>query len=326
MNFSTNSTSSLSEVILNDLNILTKIFALIANIVYFLALIIFKRLQKLSYFHIHHINFIGLVQSVMIVSYAFFFYPAFDNLVADQILCYISETLWGTLKFVRAYSTMILSIYRYCAVFKRIFFNTLSSSIKWTILTAAFSWFISFVIYFISKYLIGTTYGLFCLDGFSSDWQKVLIYFGASNVAGFIIPSVIVIIIYVWIQKEISKKRMNLKINQKPKDTNQPRPSTNYRSNYTSDHAVPKYTVKSKASSSIERKFVKKENSLALQLITINSLEILSFILIAILSLPSEVIFKDLNKKLFDLSTGPILNIIIGIIPISTIYFITKIK
>ena len=327
MNFSTNSTSSsLLEIILNDLNIITQFLALIANIVYFLVLIRFKRLQKLSYYHIHHINFIGLAQSVLIVSYAFFVYPAFDNLIANQIMCYISETLWGTLKFVRAYSTMILAMYRYCAVFERIFFNTLSSSIKWTILTTAFSWSISFFIYFISKYLIGTTYGIFCLDGFSSDWEKVLIYFGASNIAGFIIPVVVVIIIYVWIQKEIKKRNLNLKRNQNPTNNNQPGTSTNYRSHNTSDQAVPKFRVKPKSTSSIERKFFKKENSLALQLITINSLEILSFILIAVSSLPPEVIFKDLDRNLFGLSTRPILNIIFGVVPMSTIYFLKKIK
>ena len=92
MNFSKNSTSSsLLEIILSDLNTITQFITLILNIVYFLALTRFKRLRKLSYFHIHHINFIGLSQSVLIVSYAFFVYPAFDSEIANEILCYISE-------------------------------------------------------------------------------------------------------------------------------------------------------------------------------------------------------------------------------------------
>lgn len=105
-----------------------RFLGLFSNIFYFLVLITWKQKQKLDYFHVHHLNFVGLIVRILVVSWAFNFYPTFENQSLNRVLCFVSETLWGTLKHVRAYSILLLAIHRYIAVFKLGLFKNISNS------------------------------------------------------------------------------------------------------------------------------------------------------------------------------------------------------
>ena len=312
MNNSTNQTSQnmLNNIdFLQGLNIIFRFVFLITNAAYFIVLIFCKRIQKLTYFQTHHVNFLGLVQSVLLASWSFGNYPSFSNQVLNEMLCFMSEILWAILKHVRAYTIMVLAIYRILAVFWPKLYKRISRSLMCSILTGSFSWIVPILSFFIMKYSLGTINGFICSDGYSNYLESVLIYFGVTYFIGNFIPMLLVIIFYVMIQLKLNKSKRKLLLNnrstQEAIETNSP---------YNP-------TVKNTK----RRDMIKKENSLAFQLWLLNSLEIISFICIIFLSFPLQYSFNNFNPMNLLNILGSLNCVILSLIPFVTLYYLFRI-
>ena len=143
--------------------------AIHTNLLYFIIVSKLKILRKISLFTTHHVNLIGLVQSILVSSWSFNSYPIFQNEYSNKMLCFISEMLWTSLKYTRAYSILILALYRYLSVFNKKYFKKISNSIKFTILTGLLPRLISFWnIFYFKIFNWNYTFGFMCLDGNSN--------------------------------------------------------------------------------------------------------------------------------------------------------------
>ncbi len=286
------------QIIINEINIYSRYAFLISNLAYFVIIACFKRTRKVSFFQVHHINLIGLLQSILITSWSFNANPNFENEQINRLLCFISELLWGTLKYIRAYSVLVLAYYRYLAVFKPIIYKKISKSLKYSLFTALLSWIISFLIFFISKYSTGSSAGFECSDGNGSNIEIILLYFGISNTMGLLIPSIPVILIYVLITIKLKKNQIKLR---------------QHTAGTTTEIIIK----------------TKRQRSLALQFFLINLLEIISFCLMCALTILPIKYNAIVAGNYFDfLFIYTLLEALVGIvvilIPITTLYFLLK--
>lgn len=272
---------------------------LLSNIVYFLVLVLNRKTNKRSYIHIHHINLIGLLQGILIASWSFNSIFALRNQIFNRIVCFLSEILWGTLKHVRAYSVMSLALFRYSAVFHNLIYKKISSSYKYIIFCILLAWIIPTVVFFIMKYSTELmNMNKLCFVGTYQDTKMIYIYFFVNSVVGFVIPSVIVCIIYAKIRTELRKRFKRLKI---------------------IEMICP---FNSNTSSSInQNERIKRNKRLMKQVILINLLEIISFFNIVIMSMPIQELFENFDVVTLNNVLGSLNNFILAIIPFVTLYF-----
>jgi hypothetical protein len=283
INNNTSSIANTFEISIHYLDIISRFMVLFSNITYFIIIFSFKKLKNITYFQMHHVNLIGLIQGIILTSWSFNIYPAIGDPILDAILCYISEILWGTLKHIRAYSVLVLAMYRYVAVFNATYFKTFSKCYKYLILSSLFVWLIPFILYFITKYSTNSTYGLFCRDGFNTNTTLFITYFTVTSLIGFILPTLFITFIYVKITNKIKEiRRYRL-----------------HNSNIDNQHGY------------------------ALQLVIINILEVASFILIVNLGIPYQDIFSNnINILAYILIIDTINCWLLSLIPVITLYFL----
>lgn len=266
------------------------------NTIYFILFAISKETKKLSYFHVHHINFIGLLQAVLVAAWSFTPYLSFESIILNSILCYFSEILYGTLKNARAYAMMILALFRFIAVFKINLYKKISNSWYFLFVSALFSWVGSFLLFFIAKYSTGSTSSRICVDGFNADQNMLYAYFSSMSILGFIIPSLIVFIIYFLIQNELKQKSKRI--------------------------AAPESSTTTANDSKTVRKRNKKEKRLLVQLLLINMLKIMSFVMIFFLTMPRSVFFSDpYSIACFSGTLSCLNSFSLAAIPVIKIYF-----
>lgn len=272
---------------------------LVSNLVYFLLLLIKRKLNKLSYVHIHQINLVGLFQGILVTSWSFSFRFQIEDETLYQVVCFTSELLWGTLKHVRAYSVMTLAIYRYMAVFHNLIYKKISASYKYIILSILFAWIFPIVTFLIVKYATRSKSNeTFCLDGQNENINMIYVYFSVTSFIGFVTPAAIVCILYVRIKSELNKRFKRLKI---------------------IEMICPFNTNSSSSINQNER--IKRNKKLMNQVIVVNMLEIVSFCNVVILTMPIEEFFKNFDVVLFDYVLGSLNNFVLAFIPVVTLYF-----
>lgn len=243
---------------LDILDNIVRCFFLATHIFYVLIIILFKEYQKVSYFNMHHTNIIGLLHAIHYVAWINQTHPTFRNEYLNNVVCVMSEITWAVLKNARAYSIVVLAVFRYIAVFKSQLFSKIVNSLKFTLLSALFVWIVSPLIFVIAKYSSNTNPGtILCLDGSSTSEIDSIVYFLIATIFGIVLPIIVVNILYFFIRKRLSKISKNLN-----------RPRTNQ--NQTN-------------ASQINKKDRRKEKRLALQFVLLNSLEIASCVFLTFL-------------------------------------------
>ncbi len=228
---------------LNWLDYSARISTLVVHLIYILLVVIYKEFRLRSLLYLHHVNIVSLLICLHYVFYIGSIQPSFSsNQVRtllyflltrkkqyssflskklNQILCYTSEIFWIVLKFLRLYSLLILTIYRYISVFKLQFLSKLNKNSNLMIASIFSVWLFSFVMAFSFKYIFSTTYApnMLCYDGYSEDWIKSMLFFVAIFVVCYLIPSVLVIFFYRKIMKKL--KAMSDHLNQDSMVVNQ---------------------------------------------------------------------------------------------------------
>lgn len=206
MNTTINETISIPnsfQNILNTLDIFVRCTFLTINTSYFLLVFLIKDLQKISYFNMHHSNFIGLCLSIIYCSWINQTNPTIKNEFLKDFVCSLSEIGWSLFRTARAYSILALAAYRYLAVYHSHLFQKVSMSKGYTFLTVALVWFIPTIIFIVFKFAFDTKPGLLCLDGFNSNLFDSITYYAFTTVLGLMMPIFLVVFIYILIHNKL---------------------------------------------------------------------------------------------------------------------------
>lgn len=211
-----NSTDSYSR--LNDVDIKihviiargNSIFCLLVHFAYFLLVFLCHELRVKSYLFVNH-----AVLSNSLVLMAALITSFIDPKTTFQsfvpIVCPIFEIYWPFSIYLRSYSIVLIAIHRYIAVFRTNLFHRINSSTLFYLSGILLVWAISLGFPFINKFMFNTTYSLFyCTDGFSSSMYNRLFYSIFTIFFAIIIPSPIIVSIYVMIIRKLRKTRSKL--------------------------------------------------------------------------------------------------------------------
>ena len=204
----TNTTSSNPNLvdILTIADIIFRVAALGAHIFYFLVVIFIKEMRSISLLYMHQVNFYGLLFILHFVCYIGVTRPSFQDQALNDVLCTMSEILWSSLKYLRSYSVLLLALFRMVAVMKGQMFKKWVNSSKITLFTVIFSVILSIGFTFIFKFAFRNTSGSFyCYDGYSPVFVDGIKYFVFTSVLGVFIPSLLVIVIYIFTFYAIKK-------------------------------------------------------------------------------------------------------------------------
>lgn len=185
-------------------------FNVIIHLSYLVILAMSKSLQKRTMLYIHHATITNSVYGLMMFFYIFSPTPATGSKVLDKIICSLSEILWVFATYIRMYSILLISIYRYVAVFKISLYKKLNDSYFSLICPILVIWTLSLGFPIMSKYIFNTTHSaFFCIDGYSPIFLNSILYFFFNYSLMVIVPSILVVIIYLKIilkLKSISNK------------------------------------------------------------------------------------------------------------------------
>lgn len=294
-----NSTLNLSfiksqdQTIPKEVDYAMRVFTLIVYIVYFIVVSLSKELKHLSFIHMHHTNLIGLFISAHYTVWIISDLPTFEDKNLNNVLCSLSETFWAVTKHARAYSILILAIYRVIAVFKVNIYKRFIKSKLISIGSISIVWIVSGLLFIISKFSARTLPGLiYCYDGYSTNAESSLLYYSVTSLVGYILPVVFVIVLYAIIRVKLFKLTKSLS---KETDNEQCVKVIDLAEFETSTmNGVQKKKPKKQRNIKIHKH---KEKHLAHQFIIINSFEVGSICAFMLLSLSN--IFPILNGNLY---------------------------
>ena len=186
----------------------------------FLVVLIFSpSLHKKTFLFANHATLVNSFYALSMFSYIWNDHPSFPSATLNDILCSISEIAWIFSSYIRAYSMLLLAIYRYLATFKINWFKKLNESnlYLWSLIVLV--WLLSFALPLISKYSLGTRSSfVFCLDGWSTSSLNMIIYSIYTNITLILIPTICVIVIYVKISRKLNNLAANTSNNKEAND------------------------------------------------------------------------------------------------------------
>ena len=204
--FVPDSTTILIVDILFQLDTVIRFSSAFIHIFYFWLVYKIVELRKLSLLYVHHANFVSFMFNLHYLVYYHYIHPDFGDATLNGIMCTISEVFWAMLKLLRCYSIALIATYRLVAVFKIGLYKKLNQSWIFMLIPLGVVYFICGLIFLVTKYSFGTTYGyLFCFDGSSSYLSNSTGYFIANALAGFIAPVLFTIMSYLFIRWKLFK-------------------------------------------------------------------------------------------------------------------------
>jgi hypothetical protein len=206
ISLSVNNSSSIEEI--SPLfDYATRVVCLVTHAVYLLVLIFNKELHEQSMIQKHHTNLIGLFIGVIYCAWIGSNSPNTGNQTMDAIVCAMSETLWPISKYARAYSLLILAIYRLIAVFRLNTFKKMIKSRMLSVFSILVVWLVSGLVFIVSKFSTNTQPHpiIMCTDGFSPNAQNSINYFVITSIFGYMLPIVFIIVIYTIIQQKLNR-------------------------------------------------------------------------------------------------------------------------
>ena len=207
----TNSTELNIGLVTNYIDYITRIVALLIHAVYVLFIIYFKEFQTRTMLFLHHVNIISMIYCIHYVFYIGTQRPSFSSAELNAVLCYASEMVWINLKYLRLYSLLLLAIYRYLSVFKIQLHRKFSSSLFNMSMPIVVIWAMSLVMSFSLKYIFNTTYSdLYCYEGYSKYWLNSVLFFIFLIMTSYVVPTVIVIVLYKRIIDKLKQLTKNL--------------------------------------------------------------------------------------------------------------------
>ena len=90
-------------------------------------------------------------------------------------MCKLSEASYAILRYTRSYSIVVIAVYRALAVYRINLYKKIALSLKFSILSAIFTWIITIIIFLLNKYSTGAIPGkIICFDGSGSKFASAI--------------------------------------------------------------------------------------------------------------------------------------------------------
>lgn len=137
----------------------------LTHVAYFTVVFLYKGLQKLTYFPLHHINICGFCQGVLYVSWLGSVTPRLNDPYWNNVVCLISEFCSSVFKYSRCHSIFVLAIYRVYGAYRPMAYKVFAQDKKIMVGTTLFCWIFPTIVFFTNKNLTGSVPGYFCSDG-----------------------------------------------------------------------------------------------------------------------------------------------------------------
>jgi hypothetical protein len=184
-----------------------RVYAIVVYISYFIIIIFKKEFRVLSFTYVHNVNINGFI---FVLHYGFYLIsprPNTSNQILNEILCRLSEIIWGSSKYLNTFSVLLLAYSRFIAVcridlYKRVIkskFNVFSSII--------ILWLFSISIAITSKFVFKTRPdgALFCFDGYSENILHSVSYFIFIAITAIIMPNCFVLYLYAKLLHKLNE-------------------------------------------------------------------------------------------------------------------------
>ena len=176
-----------------------------SHLIFLLVLIGSRSLQKRTFLFANHATLVNTFYVLNMFSYIWNDHPSFDDANLNNVLCSMSEISWIFSSYIRSYSLLLLAVYRYLATFKLATFKRLNKSKLNLTALICLCWLLAFGFPLIAKYSLGTTNSYtFCLDGYSPDAHKTIIYYVYVYTTVILVPVPFVIAIYFKINRKLN--------------------------------------------------------------------------------------------------------------------------
>lgn len=203
-----------TSFVINYLDYVVRIGAIIVHAIYLFLMFKIKKFRSRTYFFMHNVIIISFVYCLHYVFYIGTGGPAFKSLELNLIFCYLSEQIWSIVKYLRAFSILLLAFYRLVAVLSITLYKKLNNGRTFILISIAVSWLFSIILTFAIKYALNTTYSVyFCSPGYSDSVPDMVIAFVLNIFLSNIIPTVINLWVYLKIVKKLKTARQNLNKN-----------------------------------------------------------------------------------------------------------------
>lgn len=186
---------------------------ILVHLIFIIILIKSKSLKKRTKLYVNHATIVNCFYTLVMTMYIFFERPDTENQILNNVLCSISEIWWIFSSYVRMYSIFLIAIYRYLAVFRIDIFKKLNNSIVLLVGPIFIVWLLSIMFPIFFKFVLQTSPSrVFCLDGSTPIFTKTILYFIFNYNLIILLPSIIIVGIYIKIMIRIraNSKRVNI--------------------------------------------------------------------------------------------------------------------
>lgn len=183
---------------------LTRFYSIFIHVAYFIFVFTIKELRKRELIYLHHANIISLIFCLHYTLYLANTRPNVGNETANYVLCLFSECIWTVNKFLRCYSILLLTMYRYLGVYKIYAYKKLNLN-KWKIyMPIVVIWIAAFLFYAITKLAFGTSPGkMLCYDGFSTNYILAILYYATNALFAIILPTILIVYIFLLVKQKL---------------------------------------------------------------------------------------------------------------------------
>ena len=200
-----------TSFVINYMDYVARVIAVIIHFIYIYLMFRVKKFRNRSYFYMH---FLVIVSLLYCLHYAFYIGtggPSFSSLQLNLIVCYLSEQVWSVLRYLRAFSILLLAMYRYVAVKNINLYKKMNSGLSFIYLSMLICIILSIIITFILKYSLSTTYSVFfCSPGYSNSIRDMLICFLINVIISNVIPTIVNIVAYLKIIAKLKETKESL--------------------------------------------------------------------------------------------------------------------
>ena len=294
---STSSSSAQVVSIMNYIDITVRVLSLLTHLGYVLITITHKELRFRSLLFMHNANFIGLVSSIMFAAWINTTVPSIADPFWYRFVCSIAEASWVIIKYSRAYSILVLGVFRFIAVFYINLYKKLAQSVWFMAFGCLVPWLLAALVFLIAKFSAHTTYApILCSDGYTTILRDSILYYLLTTSLGYLLPIIFVILLFIAVNQrlvQVSKKLNKKKPAVHPPTQSHPLESSrvtkqlpviakNRPGEMAEDTSVHHQKSIASTAGNAEIKVKKRENrrerTLAFQFMTLNTLELISAI------------------------------------------------
>lgn len=197
--------------VVNYIDYVVRVIAVLIHLIYIYFMFRVKKFRNRSYFYMHFVVIVSLLYCLHYVFYINTGGPSFGSLELNLVFCFISEQMWSILRYLRAFSILLLAMYRLFAVKNINLYKKMNSGLSFIYMSIGVSVLFAVFLTFLIKYALNTTYSVyFCSPGYSNSVKEMIVCFVINVIISNFIPTALNLIAYLKIVAKLKLTKLNL--------------------------------------------------------------------------------------------------------------------